>query len=399
MATRQNRISAACRIGACAGTLAGAPVVGAAAFAPTQTLPVPTPGQLVTPTPGQVPTPHTAQLTFGREFDPPASVLFAVAPESYGLNIPGCPNDVCADFNLPRQQTTLYASPGDLSNTRLFAAVPGGFAPGDAINGISFGRDSTRLPDGSSLGGVLYFSVCRGAQGEPGTAVRQAHDAGVPCEGQELFKTGVGTFGSYPGRTPVEGVPAKTNLLALDGTNLGLGVHPLTAQQDELRDFALGPATPGARWYATMTGPSFAATGDTATIWMYDPTSGPFTRAALVPFATPDDLGLVPGDVITAVAVSARRTGTGEELSRDVRDSVLFALMPGSPTLTSQGIAPATVFQSSLKGGFLVFVDAGMLALNPEDVIDALDIVPIPSPGAVALAGAGCLFAFRRSRA
>ncbi len=265
-------------------------------------------------------------------------VAFTVDNLSLGLDPVGVtmapPNDVFSDAGSVELPLTVYVSsaampnePPDLTNRRdppLVGAVggPGEFAPGDNIVGFTFGRDGTVDPDTVTIDittdictfdacGVdddeptLYFSVTRESKGVPCSDLwySATHPLEYNEQAADILAVGTRTFGKHVARFPGLRSPDNHNIMAVDNTALGLRLTVTAAAggQDNVTGVELDDFRTLDLWYGTFEGPSFPSA---ATIYLYDPAGGPFTPDSLTVFATPDDLGLQPGDVIDALAIS-----------------------------------------------------------------------------------------------
>jgi hypothetical protein len=347
------------------------------------------------------------------------------------------PNDVFADRMLDEKKVTVYLSSGsnpgsipDLSNARdpVLRGMPPEFAPDDRISSFSYGRDGAagevkvvRHPElWDPIRGpfaTLFFSVSDESQGEVCSDVWYNSSPTVPEQAADIYASRCGPFGSYDDSGAIF-IPFGTkNLLAADGTFLGLRPLLMDPVQDditglELAEFDSAPPTSDL-FYATFAGGSFSGPGERATIYLYDPSAGgPFEPGNLTVFAdqagismTPSDLGLVDDDVIDALVLSditppgppggapppcpQQPNGVMDPGS----DQVLFSLAPLSPSLG--GNSAADVFISSFDGSFALFRSHADLGLLLDDDIDALDIKGFNSEpgGACCFPGTGgCVF-------
>jgi hypothetical protein len=173
-------------------------------------------------------------------------------------------------------------------------------------------------------------------------------------------------------------------VLAADNTLLGLRPRCVDTEQDNLTALelhAFKPAEPNRNLvYCTLRGASFA--GNTATIYSYDPLDGPFQPASLQPFALAPSMGLVAADVIDALALSdvmpVACPTFPNRIADPNQDDVLFSLAPGSPSLVTLGVSPATILRSRFNGlPPSVFATPGDLGLSTADDVDAIDIEPV----------------------
>ncbi|MCK4660547.1 MAG: hypothetical protein KAV82_13585 [Phycisphaerae bacterium] len=179
------------------------------------------------------------------------------------------PNHAIDDNSLPAQQLTTYTASGqdfghspDLTNARIPGLVGStGFAVGDAINSVSFGRDGTRDTGGWTTAGTILFSVGRASLGEPCTSIRLASETSQPDQAADIY---VGAnpssplgFGGYGGSYLPEGRP-YTNSLMADQTVVGLRPEALGIGQDNLTGIELAQFAPvNDRLFATFAGPTF----------------------------------------------------------------------------------------------------------------------------------------------
>lgn len=99
-------------------------------------------------------------------------------------------------------------------------------------------------------------------------------------------------------------------------------------------------------------------------------------------YASGLDIGLVPGDVLDALALSDAGLAGFLDPTLDV---ALFSLAPGSPSLAAFGLSAADVFITDFTGGFGLYASFIQLGLQFEDNLNALDILPVPEPSAILL--------------
>lgn len=344
----------------------------------------------------------------------PCPASFTVDSTSLGLDpafTMAPPNHVFDDGNLPEVPLTVYLSSGanpgqipDKSNVRspqVVGNIPGGFVAGDAINSFSFGRDGTIdptqvCPDPSPTDGTIFFSVSRDSLGQ------MCNETPNPGD---IYAAGGIAFGKYTDAGAIF-VPRGSNVLVADATALGLRPALPDPTKDDLTGLELKVFDPSSHlFYATYVGSSFpAGTGMRATIFVYDPSTGPFELANLTEFAFPVDMGLQDDDVIDAMVLSDATPGAPEPCPQEPDgvmqadfDEVLFSLAPGSPSLG--GGSPADIFQSSFNGTFMAVLDHDDLGLRQngpgeDDDVDALDIKPNDFgsiTGACCLPSGGCL--------
>ena len=320
-------------------------------------------------------------------------VSFSVDSGSVGLGAALSPNNnVRDDAALPEQQVTVYGTTNPFSNQRVSALTgvegtppPPGFADGDAINSMSFGRDGTALTPG-----VLSFSVDRNSQGSVGSDVNIDGTATVPRQAASIYVAGVDPFCSHVSDPFPYLAPPDNNFQAIDPAILGLRPSLFDTDQDNVTGLELDAFQSASDiYYGTFTGPSFdAASGEQATIYVFEPISPPFQPENLDVFSLPPQVGLSNGDIIDALAVSdvafLGAPDPGE-------DEILFSLAPGSPTLGTLGLSAANIFYSSLDGTFTLFADHDQLGLLFSDNVDALDINPSPEPATALLLAAGVI--------
>lgn len=355
-------------------------------------------------------------------------VSFSVDSQSEGLE-PGVtglpPNHVFDDSGLPDQQVTAYLSSGgnpgsspDITNARidrlagdLTPPAPPAFAPGDAINSFSYGRDGSRDTEGEQTFGTLLFSVDRGSLGESCTSVRLGSESAVPEQAADIYMTGGGAFGGYAGPF-VPKADAFANSLLADQTVLGLRPPLQETGQDNLTGLEVSAFALSDRFYGTFMGGSFdCGNGDCATVFVYDEQgdagANPFRPNNLQVFSQAGDVGLQVSDLIDAVVVSDLTSVGGHPTPNGLMDSgldeILFSLSPSSPSLfgpdggpgvagvdddgengvddfgeTGMGddLSPAQIFYSSFDGSFSTFASSSAMGLLATDNVDALDIGP-----------------------
>jgi hypothetical protein len=225
-----------------------------------------------------------------------------------------------------------------------------GLLPGDVVNSISFGLDSS-LP-----GAAIRFSVTLatvGAAGAPPDVFSEAAFGDAPAD-------------IYSGGFTPAGVP---NALLADGNGLPAAAPPATGLTEPGDDVAalaachiLPPSMIGAMAFFTL------APGS-PTLGLFG--AGPadifgavFGVGGAVPIIPAGAMGLLPGDVIDALAFDASGFSP-----------TLISLAPGSPTLGVLGAGPADLI-AVLFGPPAVAIPAGALGLAPGDDIDALDVGP-----------------------
>lgn len=352
---------------------------------------------------------------------PSHPVMFTIGPGAEGLPASfSSPNHVREDFNSPEQQVTVYqtsgADPGagaDWTNRRETELVgntggqSGEFSAGDALNSFSFGMDGTRdLETNDPTAGTMYFSVDGDAQGQSCTDVYFCANSGSGRQAGPVFvdRVWVSSFGSYadipvPPLEDIDGA-STSNDLAVDGTALGLSPWLYDSVQGDVTGLELSEFESCSKLYGTFTGPSFSASQQEATIFIWDRDSGDFQLGNLFVFADPASMGLVEGDIIDALVLSDVTVDTVLDtvfafpngILDPQEDEVLFSLAPGSPSILD-GISdssgwsflptPGTIIYSDFNGDASIFKEPANFGLLPNwetpdvfDNVDALDIRP-----------------------
>lgn len=270
-----------------------------------------------------------------------ASPTFSTTAASSGAC--GGGEDLCVPSVDPGTNFAPAAPPTVLAGTL-------GLVPGDDVTSITIGLDSFTGPE------AILFSVALGSAGVPVAPPDVASEAGAGEAEGDVFSGG--TFGA----------PAA-NVLALDGdggitvppgpfAGLGLIEPPAGPPVDDLDalftcDLSLAP--PGALPVLFTLAPGSPTLGVLG--------AGPEDiLASLVGggppavFAPGAGLGLVPGDVIDALAFDTV--------------AFFFSLAPGSPTLGALAAGPEDI----LGPGPAVAIPGGALGLAPGDDLDALSI-------------------------
>ncbi len=269
----------------------------------------------------------------------PAIVLSPVSTPTCG--IPG------VDFCAPAGDvfTNFPAAP-----PFIFPGAFLGLVPGDAVNSISFGLDSS-LP-----GAAVRFSVTPGTVGAAGAPPNVFSEAGFGDAPADIYSGGF-----MPAGGP--------NVLLADGNGLPLAAPPATGLAEPGDDVAalatchiLPPSMIGGMVFFTL------APGS-PTLGLFG--AGPadifgalFGVAPGVPVLPAVFMGLAPGDVIDGLAFDASGFSP-----------TLISLAPGSPSLGALAAGPADLI-GVLFGPPFVAVPAGALGLLPGDDIDALDVGP-----------------------
>jgi len=329
-----------------------------------------------------------------------------------------------------------------------------GLRPNDNITSLSWGTDGTQyydedLDDYFFFPSVLVFSVDTDADGAVDSAVNFESTLSPPdgtaqkpypdnpgggstlTHGGEaagdIFKSGqFGAFGETTKESALQlaAAPAGTNVRLVDEADLGLqaprhnegGVfvnaeddlnaleweNPLDrvdpdgdGQHSMPVFFTLGPDSP------TVVDPFNGITADDVLV-----STGP-GQVSL--FSGGGGIGLLPGDVIDALAVSdILEPGVLDYIGVD---TALFSLAPGSPTLLTYGLSPADIFWTDFAHGFFstwdptltydeggnLFATAEELGLLPTDNLNALDVfydfegAEIPEPSGLVLLSLGML--------
>lgn len=260
------------------------------------------------PSTGQTLPPVTVRVTIAVS----VSVSITVDVTTVGRAAGPAPNHIHEDNGAAVQQITVYESSGsavggppmrpDETNARVAALVGGGFAAGDAISSISYGRDGTvNASTGRSTPGVLFFSVDRAAEGEQCTDVHFNHlrdrQAGA------LYAAGLDlTFGLHPNPEVPFASSLMEHFMVVDATALGLRPVIGDTGQDNVAGLEVGRFNPPAdRLYATFTGPTF--TDNTASVFLDDPADG-LSPDTLRRYARAEHLGLQRDDVIDGLILS-----------------------------------------------------------------------------------------------
>jgi hypothetical protein len=245
----------------------------------------------------------------------------------------------------------------------------------DSIVGLSFGRDM--MGQGPP---AVRFSVAPGAQGQPGTAIRQQHDCppsqpGVAPEAEsdvfssvldgtdELLFDGNGPIGTCPIAFPIGLIEAATARDRVDA----LEMHDASVVDTN------GDGVPDQPAYFTLDAesPSLGALGFSAGDIL---TTVDGNAPAL--FASAAQLGLQPGDEIEAFCLQEDGDRT-----YGARDVIYFALTPRSPSLVAVGAGPGDVLSPGSPPQLVV--RGSSLGLAATDALGALSCeTALPPAGA-----------------
>lgn len=270
------------------------------------------------------------------------SPVMGTSPGSSGVcGVPGL--DVC--FPMVDVLTNFPAAP--------LAAVAGpaalGLRPGDAIESFSWAFENI------GAASSIRFSVSRFSVGIPGLPPDVASEAAAFEVGADIFDAGT-LAAPMRNRRFVDGdglpalaPPASGLIDAIDDLNVLAscdGAAP--ALVGRLVAFTLAPGSP-----------TLGLMGATSADILFVPY---FAGAAPVLGIPGPALGLVPGDVIDALALNFT-AGVG-----------IISLAPGSPTLLMMGLSPADLLQITSGGPFVPMLASVALGLPPIDDIDALDV-------------------------
>jgi hypothetical protein len=286
---------------------------------------------------------------------------------------------------------------------------------GDQIDGLSAGN--------SIIGNPIAFSVSSTTTGKPGTAV--ATQAGLNQQAGDIFVSN-GANPSRSGSNPGFG----TNSLYINPELLGLGVGGnavtrtdegpagnVAGVQDQIGGFVLNaprtinPVQSTGATAGSITSTAQMSTDTTRLFYTLAPSSPSLTGGlnssdifvsnganSLSLFANGQTtMGLLPGDVISAIALNDQGNPNALDPGQDL---ALFTLAFNSPTLVSSEntINTADVFETNFNGTFSLYASSDSLGLNFGDQIDGLDTV-VPEPGTAALlALAPCLLMLRLRR-
>jgi hypothetical protein len=245
----------------------------------------------------------------------------------------------------------------------------------DNVVGLSFGQDIA-----TQGGPSLHFAVAPGAEGAPGSAVRQQHDCppsqpGLAPEaesdifssslngGNQLLFDGNGPIGTCPVAFPLGLIEAATVRDSVDAIDMH-DVSTVDTNGDGVPDqpvyFTLDADSPSLRALGLSPGDILETVGGQPP----------------VAFATASRLGLRTGDEIAAFCLKedADRTfGSG--------DVVYFALTPRSPSLAAVGAGPGDILS---PGNPLRVVTRGSdLGLAATDALGALSCETPLAPAGV----------------
>lgn len=256
--------------------------------------------------------------------------------------------------------------------------IPLGPPPVD-IDGFTF---SQVFAPGYTVVGV-DFSVAPGSVGSAGTAVFAQSAFGD--EPADIYSSGLGGFnvhtadgnGAPPGPAlPLGVIEPGSNVNGWDATP------------------PFGPAS--GIFYSVTTADTLAhplfAGASGADIFFAPPVPGYSVTPAI--FATAGGLGLLPGDDIDALAIIEDGS-----FSPSPGDDIFFSLTPGSPTLGVLGVGPGDILLTKIGGAPALAFPAAALGLLPSDDVDALDLVVVPEPSAIALWVVPAAMILRRRRA
>ncbi len=322
-------------------------------------------------------------------------VSFAVDDGGVGPFPPLAPNHVSDDEGLPEQQVTAYVSSGsnpgsspDITNVRIDRLVgdltppdPPAFAPGDAINSFSYGRDGSRDAEGEQTFGTLLFSVDRGSLGESCTSVRLGSDPTVPEQAADIYMTGGGAFGGYAGPF-LPKADAFANSLLADQTVLGLRPPLQGTGQDNLTALEVSPFALSDRFYGTFVGDSFDCGNEDCNTNGIPDGCEPDCQ----PNGVADGCDIDPTDPDGNGSVSDDLDGNGIPDECEPCDA--------SCTTPARNLEGATIFvyddqgdpgaNPFRPGNLQVFSPAADLGLQAGDVIDALVLSDLTPGGGAA---------------
>lgn len=318
---------------------------------------------------------------------PASPVSFTLDNQGLGLFPSPLPNQVKDDEGVDVQQVTVYLSSGqtpgappDITNVRIDrlvgnigASTPPAFAPGDAINSSSFGRDGTRDAADIATPGALLFSVDRRSSGDACSAVGLAAQSANPEQAADIYVAETTTFGAYSGPFLPTCPELSSNCLLADQTVLGLRPQLGGVGQDNLTALEASAFPLNGRFYGTFTGGSFdCGTDDCNTNGIPDG-------------CEPDCNGNGVADqcdITAGTSLDTNGNGFPDECEpcgpacttppRTLRGATIFLY-------DDQGDPAANPFE---LGNLTVFAAAANLGLNERDVIDGLVLSDV-TPGGV----------------
>ena len=245
----------------------------------------------------------------------------------------------------------------------------------DNVVGLSFGHDIA-----AQGGPSLHFAVAPGAEGSPGSAVRQQHDCppsqpGLAPEAEsDIFRSslnggntlvfdGNGPIGTCPPGFPLGLIEASTVRDSVDAIDMH-DVSTVDTNGDGVPDapvyFTLDADSPSLRAFGFSPGDILETVGG----------QPPFA------FATASQLGLRAGDEIAAFCL--KEDGDRTYGSADV---VYFALTPRSPSLAAVGAGPGDIL--SPGSPLRVVVRGSDLGLAATDALSGLSCETLLSPAGV----------------
>jgi len=259
--------------------------------------------------------------------------------------------------------------PAKIANANLMVVDPSfrvgitgaalGLLPGEDFLGISYGADQSFPPDAPTPPNetMVQFSVTRVSVGMVGSPVA-IEVAGNGAAG-DVFK--VSTVGG------VLGAPSKYSDTGWSG------LTPLPAQSaidglDRNSNHIRGDGTFVFPVYFTVDAAAAGRLGVAQSDILFVTKSGGLFP--LVFYATTAAFGLVPGDVIDALAIRDQ----GIIGTFDAPDRVYFTLAQGSPSLGLGGFSPADILTTLVGGPPAMAIAHAALGLLAADHIDALTI-------------------------
>jgi len=271
----------------------------------------------------------------------PLMVTSATSSAACSVGTPGL--DLCAPSvdvfaNIPA------AAPAAFSGAAML-----GLLPGDVINSFSWGLDNPTDPEGR-----IRFSVSPGSVGI-------VEVSGMPASVHSQAGLGEAAADIYLSVYTPMGITA----LEVDGNGLGTALQAASGLAEPADDLtALATCDPAGRFgnaFLTLApgSPTLGLYGAGPADILINPLFG--FAVPPIPFVPAPALGLLPGDVIDALALNF------------AGPPAVVSLAPGSPTLVLLGAGPADLLSVG-AGPASVLIPSYALGLLPTDDIDALDM-------------------------
>lgn len=256
--------------------------------------------------------------------------------------------------------------PGQSSNTLIFPSTSFGLSGGQTLNSISSGTD----PLSSDLWDLL-FSVDRAAIGASGSALAgRASGRGHAGAAADIYFANPGLEGTNLLLTdfrinPPNPIGGARQLGLLRSDNID-AMDLFGVDESEQLRIVSNVLDTDRTYFTRITLGSATDPGDGATIFRTG--TEPLGSVTTEVYRTPDQLGLLPGDFIDALALLTD-------------DSALFSLAPDN----ASGLRPGDIFYTEFDSTFAIAGPANIsfpfdliaenLGLAPGDNLNGLDLV------------------------